>query len=53
MTDVVSGHERAVASSPSEPPAAARARRRIRPGALLAIVLTGQFMAVLDGMCRS
>jgi MFS family permease len=50
MTDVVSGHERAAASLPSEAPAAPRSRahRGPRPGVLLAIVLTGQFMAVLD-----
>ncbi len=45
MTDtVVSGRTPAAHSLPSETPG----RRRPRPGVLLAIVLAGQFMAVLD-----
>src|SRR5215831_11790969 len=45
MTDtVVSGRNPSVHSLPSEIPG----RRRPRPGVLLAIVLAGQFMAVLD-----
>ena len=45
MTDtVISGRNAAVHSLPPPTPG----RRRPRPGVLLAIVLTGQFMAVLD-----
>jgi MFS family permease len=51
MTDtVVSGRNAALHSLPPEPslPSQTPGRRRPRPGVLLAIVLTGQFMAVLD-----
>jgi MFS family permease len=51
MTDVVSGQDPAVHSLRFEAPRRRLARQSgspLRPGVLLAIVLTGQFMAVLD-----